>query len=101
MLEDKEYKENNLVCCKKNGDIINQVHIAGISKICETWSPAYSFHDLRHFNATMMLKYGVDVKIAAKRLGHSTPSTTQNIYQHVTKDMDMEAAKKLNKIIKK
>lgn len=50
------------------------------------------FHDLRHFNATLMLKYGVPDKIASGRLGHSQVQTTREIYQHVTSDMDTQAA---------
>lgn len=58
------------------------------------------FHDLRHFNATMMLKYGVSDKEASVRLGHSDPSITRTIYQQVLKDMDKESANKLNNVIK-
>jgi integrase len=58
------------------------------------------FHDLRHFNATMMLKYGVSDVEAAYRLGHSDPSVTKRIYQHVLEEMDKEASGKLNNIYK-
>ncbi|MBO8170195.1 MAG: site-specific integrase [Thermoanaerobacteraceae bacterium] len=102
-LESETYKEYGLVCCRKDGDKINprsySRHFKDLLK--KHGLPHIRLHDLRHFNATMMLKYGIDVKIAAERLGHSTPSTTQKIYQHVLKDMDMEAAEKLNKILGK
>jgi len=54
------------------------------------------FHDLRHFNATYMLSCGVPDKVAADRLGHSTPQTTREIYQHVLKKMDVKAATLIN-----
>ena len=54
--------------------------------------PHIRFHDLRHFNATIMLKYGVADKIASGRLGHSQVQITREIYQHVTSDMDNEAS---------
>lgn len=63
------------------------------SKILEDFGlPHVRFHDLRHFNATIMLKYGVPDKIASKRLGHSQVQTTREIYQHVLPDMDQQAS---------
>jgi integrase len=56
------------------------------------------FHDLRHFNATMMILQGVDVKTASKRLGHSTVQITLDLYQNVLDSMDKAAAKKINGI---
>jgi integrase len=50
------------------------------------------FHDLRHYNATLMLRKGIPDKVAAARLGHSSVSTTREIYQHVYQDMDDSAA---------
>jgi integrase len=57
------------------------------------------FHDLRHFNATMMLKSGISDKEASVRLGHSSPSITRKIYQHVLDEMDKENADKLNSVL--
>jgi len=61
--------------------------------------PHTRFHDLRHFAATFMLKSGVSDKVASERLGHSNVTTTREIYQHVLKEMDREAAKKLDKLM--
>jgi len=54
--------------------------------------PHIRFHDLRHFNAIIMLKYGVPDKVASKRLGHSQVQLTREIYQHVLPDMDKHAS---------
>lgn len=59
------------------------------------------FHDLRHFNAVAMLKYGVSDKVAAERLGHSQVGTLKNIYQHVLQEMDESAANDINNIFEK
>lgn len=53
-------------------------------------------HDLRHYNAVIMMKRGVPDKVAADRLGHSTVTTLRNVYQHVLKDMDQTAAVEIN-----
>ncbi|WP_294378456.1 site-specific integrase [uncultured Clostridium sp.] len=49
------------------------------------------WHDLRHSNATLLLKLGVSMKVIQERLGHSIMQTTSDIYAHVTKDMNIEA----------
>jgi len=54
--------------------------------------PHIRLHDLRHYNAVIMCKYGTSDKVAAERLGHSQVSTLRNVYQHVLKDMDQTAA---------
>ena len=57
------------------------------------------FHDLRHYNATIMLQNGVSNKVAAERLGHSNVSTLTDIYQHVLTDMDDKAAELIDSSI--
>ena len=54
------------------------------------------FHDLRHYNATVMLKSGISDRVAADRLGHSNVSTLNQIYQHVLDEMDESAADIIN-----
>ena len=56
-------------------------------------------HDLRHYNAVIMLKSGISDKVAAERLGHSNVATLREVYQHVLKEMDEEAANKINEAI--
>lgn len=57
------------------------------------------FHDLRHTNATLLLKQGVDFKTIQMRLGHKDINTTLNIYSHVNIEMQKEAAEKLNQLL--
>jgi integrase len=62
--------------------------------------PHIRLHDLRHYNAVIMLRENIQDKVAAERLGHSTVSTLREVYQHVLKDMDEAAAEKINNSIK-
>ncbi|MGB3926504.1 MAG: site-specific integrase [Caldicoprobacterales bacterium] len=93
-----EYVENDLVCCKPNGEPVNPStyshRFANFLK--ENGLKHIRFHDLRHFNGTIMLKYNIPVKVASQRLGHSTTAITQDIYQHVLSEIDNEAAQKIN-----
>lgn len=62
-------------------------------KLLTTYNlPPMRFHDLRHFNAVIMMKYGVPDKVASQRLDHSQVQITREIYQHVLPDMDRQAA---------
>jgi len=56
------------------------------------------FHDIRHTNATLLLKSGVDFKIIQERLGHTDIRTTMNIYSHVTMEMQKDATEKLSNL---
>jgi integrase len=58
--------------------------------------PAVRFHDLRHRHATALLLAGVHPEIAQERLGHSTITTTLDLYSHVSETMQQEAAQKLD-----
>ena len=60
--------------------------------------PHIRLHDLRHFNCTMMLKYGVTEKEAQERSGHSNPGMLRK-YQHILEEMDKASADKLNGIL--
>ena len=58
--------------------------------------PRVRFHDLRHSHATQMLLAGVHPKVAQERLGHSTITTTLDLYSHVTHTMQSDAAARLD-----
>jgi integrase len=58
--------------------------------------PRVRFHDLRHSHATQLLASGVHPKIVMERLGHSTITTTLDLYSHVTDTMQSDAAQKLD-----
>jgi len=53
-------------------------------------------HDLRHAHATILLKEGVHPKVVQERLGHSSVSTTLDIYSHVVPSLQQAAARKID-----
>jgi integrase len=62
--------------------------------------PRVRFHDLRHSHATQLLLAGVHPKIAQERLGHSTVTTTLDLYSHVTATMQQDAAGRLDAVFR-
>lgn len=54
--------------------------------------PYIRFHDLRHTNATLLLKKGIPAKIVSERLGHSSISVTLDTYSHVLIDMQKDSS---------
>ena len=63
--------------------------------------PKVRFHDLRHTFVTTALEYGMDVKTLSAVVGHRSSSTTLNVYTHVTKAMERQAAAKIDQGIGK
>jgi len=54
--------------------------------------PVIRLHDGRHTHASLALAAGVDVKVVADRLGHSTTTITRDLYQHVLPQVATDAA---------
>ncbi len=53
-------------------------------------------HDLRHAMATAWLIAGVPVKVVSERLGHASISITLQIYGHVLRNMQHDAAEQMD-----
>ncbi|MGN0557772.1 MAG: tyrosine-type recombinase/integrase [Acutalibacteraceae bacterium] len=56
-------------------------------------------HMLRHTYATMLYSAGVDVKTAAKLLGHSNIETTLKIYTHLSREQETVSLEKFEAYI--
>ena len=58
--------------------------------------PRVSFHALRHTNASVLISKGVDILTISRRLGHSKPSVTLDVYGHLIEGTDTAAAQALD-----
>jgi len=63
--------------------------------------PRLRFHDLRHTSASLMLNNGVDVLVASRRLGHSKPSITLDVYGHLLNSVQDKVASKMDELVLK
>lgn len=50
----------------------------------------FNFHALRHFYASVLLRLNVPNKYAQRRMGHSSSSILERVYQHLMEDKDEE-----------
>ena len=50
--------------------------------------PVISLHGLRHTHASLLIYAGVSIASIAKRLGHSSVTTTQETYLHIIKELE-------------
>lgn len=50
----------------------------------------FRFHDLRHYNASVMLALGIPDKYAMERIGHASNAILKNVYQHTMQEKQSE-----------
>jgi len=60
--------------------------------------PKIRFHDLQHTAASLMLNHGIPVLIVSKRLGHSKPGITIDVYGHIIPSRQEEAAQLMDDV---
>jgi len=56
-------------------------------------------HGCRHTHASMLLGAGVSIKTISERLGHSSASLTLDVYSHVIKGQQEQAAVKFDELV--
>jgi integrase len=56
-------------------------------------------HGLRHSSASLLIAADVELKVISGRLGHSTITTTADIYAHLLQSVDKVAAEKLGALL--
>lgn len=60
--------------------------------------PRMRFHDLRHSAVALLIEQGVHPRVIMELLGHSSITPTMNTYGHLFKDVQREAADKMDAI---
>lgn len=88
-----------LACCRADGEPLQPrslTHQFTILREGVKGLPRVRYHDTRHTHATQLLADGIHPKVAQERLGHSTITTTMDLYSHVTDTMQADAAARLD-----
>lgn len=86
-------QKTEYVCNRFNAPISPNVLNKYFRIVVKNFNLTYvRFHDLRHTNATLLLKKGIPAKIVSERLGHSSISVTLDTYSHVLIDMQKDSS---------
>lgn len=72
-----------------NGKVYNSTVNNILARHCKQLGiPIISIHDLRHTHASLLLFAGVSMAGVARRLGHSSMTTTQKTYLHIIHELE-------------
>jgi len=77
-------------------NMMNRVYLPALE---ESGIDRIRFHDLRHTTASLMIEQGENIKYIQSQLGHSSPTVTLNVYAHLMKPTNQEAACRLESTI--
>jgi integrase len=98
-----DWGNHNLVFCDRKGEPLDRQnllrrHLRPLIKKAAI-STDLALYSLRHSCATLMLAAGIHPKVVSERLGHSSITTTLDIYSHVMPDMQEEATWRLAEVV--
>ena len=73
------------------GRIFNSTINSRLKTLCKRAGvPTISVHCLRHTHASLLIFAGVSIASIAKRLGHSSITTTQETYLHIIQELETQ-----------
>ncbi|MEH6947632.1 site-specific integrase [Bacillus sp. JJ634] len=95
------YQNFNLVVCTTDGKPVHPRNLVRTFDrlIKKAEMKKISIHGLRHTNATLLMKQGINSKIVSERLGHANVGITLDIYSHTDLDMQIETVSKLEEML--
>jgi integrase len=95
------WQENNLIFPSTTGTPYDQRNLLREFKksLKEAGLPDIRFHDLRHTAATIMLLENTPLLTVARRLGHSKPSVTLDVYGHYLPGMQEQVATTMDEVL--
>lgn len=93
----------DLVFCSASGSPLHSSTVtkAFQSQIAAAGLPRQTFHDLRHACASLLMAQGVNPRVVMEILGHSTITTTMNVYSHVAPSTQRDALAGLAKSLRR
>lgn len=94
-------KWNEFVCVKENGDIMKLDYVTRtFPELCEKCGlRRLKLHELRHSNISLLLSDGANLKEIQEWAGHSTYTTTADIYAHVQAQNKVRMSSSVEKLL--
>lgn len=78
------------------------------TRFSDIWRPAaaaaglgdeVTFHDLRHYYASLLICHGESIKVVQKRLGHKSAVETLDTYSHLWPDSDDRTREAVDEVL--
>lgn len=90
-----------MVFCQEDGDYMNPRYVLQNFQdlLKKAGLPKYRFHDIRHTVASLLINSNENPKAVQELLGHSTISTTLDIYTFMEDQTKRNAVSKLSGIL--
>ncbi|MDT2759196.1 site-specific integrase [Enterococcus xiangfangensis] len=83
----KNMREDKLIFV--DGRVFNSTINNRLAVLCKRANvPIITIHGLRHTHASLLLFAGVSIASVARRLGHSSMTTTQETYLHIIQELE-------------
>ena len=97
-----KWVETDRLFVRWNGEPMNnQTPYKWLDNFCEEHDlPFYGIHSFRHLFASMLVNEGVDIVSVSGALGHSTVSTTSNIYCHLLENSRAKVSETITNALK-
>ena len=58
-----------------------------------------TFHDLRHYYASLLIRHGESVKVVQRRLGHKSAVETLDTYSHLWPDSEDRTREAVDEVL--
>ena len=97
----KKWQDHDLIFTTSIGTPIDKYNLLKSFKqlLRDAGLPEIRFHDLRHTAASLMLNSDIPVIVVSRRLGHSRPSITLDIYGHLIPGRQEEVAELMDELL--
>lgn len=90
----KDFEKTQPIFIKRR--VFNSTINGRLKVLCKRASiPVVTVHSLRHTHASLLLFAGVSIASVAKRLGHSSMTTTQETYLHIIQELENQDNEKV------
>ncbi len=101
LVGDKWENDKNFVFTNEFGKHLSKATVYENFKRCAKAAgiPETRFHDLRHSYATLALGQKIDIKTVSTNLGHATVAFTLDVYGHVSEQMQMDSANRMQALL--
>ena len=85
----KDLPNDKPIFVREGHRVFNSTANARLKTLCKLANiPLISMHSLRHTHASLLIYASVSIASIAKRLGHSSITTTQETYLHIIRELE-------------